>query len=125
MPAGDDSPVSRQDVEALLAARRELGQDYDAALVDSFAERVERAVAERVDEQVALRREAQSERARTGGRQLTLGIVSLGCGIPITAIAASLADLPGLAIAWVGIVGVNAAHALSSRPRRDEPRHRP
>lgn len=125
MPAGDDSPVSRQDVEALMAARRELGPDYDAALVDSFAERVERAVAERVDEQVALRREAQSERARTGSRQLTLGIVSLGCGIPITAIAASIADLPGLAVAWVGIVGVNAAHALSSRPRRDEPRHRP
>jgi hypothetical protein len=125
MPAGDDSPVSRQDVEALMAARRELGRDYDAALADSFAERVERAVAERVDEQVALRREAQSERARTGSRQLTLGIVSLGCGIPITAIAASIADLPGLAVAWVGIVGVNAAHALSSRPRRDEPRHRP
>jgi hypothetical protein len=40
--------------------RRELGPSYDAALVDSFAERV---VAERVDAQVA-RRDALQSRPR-------------------------------------------------------------
>jgi hypothetical protein len=40
MPSeGGESEVEREDVEALLEVRRELGPSYDAALVDSFAER--------------------------------------------------------------------------------------
>ena len=49
---------------------------------------------------------------------MTLGIVSLGVGIPISAISAGIADLPGLLVAWGGIAAVNVAHALQSR-RRD------
>ena len=124
MPPGDEPPVSRQDVEALLETRRELGPTYDAALVDSFAERVERAVAQRVDEQVALQRDAQSAAANAGGRALTLGIVSVCCGIPISAISGGIAHVPGLVVAWAGIVGVNAAHALANRARSEAPRRR-
>ncbi len=51
-------------------------------------------------------------------KQLALGIVSLGTGIPITAISASTADLPGLVVAWAGVVGVNVAYALRGRRRR-------
>ena len=61
--AGDR--VERQEVEALLETRRELGPTYDEALVDAFA------------------------------------------------------DLPGIAVAWLGIVGVNAAHASAVNGRRD------
>jgi hypothetical protein len=46
-PTGDD-PVERRDIEALLAARQELGPTYDAALVESFADRVEQALDEKV-----------------------------------------------------------------------------
>jgi hypothetical protein len=42
---------------------------------------------------------------------LALAITSLGVGIPLTAIAASEAGLPGLIVAWIGIVCVNAAYA--------------
>jgi len=41
------------------------------------------------------------------GERLALAIVSLGTGIPITAIAAQAADALGIAIAWIGIAGVN------------------
>jgi len=53
-------------------------------------------------------------------QSLVLGIVSLGTGIPITAIAATNVEpgLLGVAIAWAGIVGVNLAHRLRRR-RRD------
>jgi hypothetical protein len=44
--------------------------------------------------------------------------VSLGTGIPITAIAGGIGELRGIIVAWVGIVGVNVAHALSRRRRR-------
>lgn len=46
---------------------------------------------------------------------LALAITSLGVGIPLTAIAVSEAGLPGLIVAWVGIVCVNAAYASSRR----------
>jgi hypothetical protein len=46
---------------------------------------------------------------------LALAITSLGVGIPLTAIAASEAGLPGLIVAWIGIVCVNAAYASRRR----------
>ena len=112
MPVGDSAEIERSEVEALLAARRELGQEYDEAFVEAFADRIEQVVAERtaaVPAPIDVEGPAQ--------RQWILGIVSLGTGIPITAIAGGTADLPGVLAAWAGIVGVNVAHALSNRRR--------
>ena len=115
-------PVGRHEVEAVLATRAELGPEYDAALVESFAERVEHViearVAERVTDSTASTKRILAAAQAAGQRQMVLGFVSLGTGIPITAISASTAGLPGLITAWVGIVGVNAAHALQSRRGR-------
>lgn len=57
---------------------------------------------------------------QASNQSFVLGIVSLGTGIPITAIAATNVEpgLLGVAIAWAGIVGVNLAHRLGRR-RRD------
>jgi hypothetical protein len=46
---------------------------------------------------------------------LALAITSLGVGIPLTAIASAQAGLPGLVVAWIGIVCVNAVYARSRR----------
>jgi len=43
-----------------------------------------------------------------------VAIVSLGTGIPITAIAGALGGLPGILIVWIGIVALNVAY--SRRP---------
>jgi predicted TPR repeat methyltransferase len=115
-PSGEEQ-VGREDAEALLEVRRELGPSYDAALVDSFADRMERAIAERVDAQLAERRDQRQQVDSRDSKQLALGIVSLGCGIPITAIAGALTGLPGVVIVWIGIVLVNVAHALAVRAR--------
>ena len=40
-----------------------------------------------------------------------LAIVSIALGIPLTAIASGTAGLPGLLVAWVGIVLVNIVYA--------------
>jgi hypothetical protein len=113
------APIARDEAEAVLAARAELGPTYDAALVESFAERVEQVVRARVAEQggglESLRKRELAVQKEAGGRQMVLGIVSLGTGIPITAIAGAFADLPGVLAAWAGIVGVNVAHALQGR----------
>ncbi len=44
-----------------------------------------------------------------------LALVSLVVGIPISAITSSIAGLPGLLIAWIGIVLVNVVYAWGRR----------
>jgi uncharacterized membrane protein len=103
------SELPRDDLAASLAARRELGPDYDAAFVEAVAERIERASAAR--RPIV----AESEKGECA-MALTVVCVSLGVSIPVTAIAANQAGLSGLVVVWLAIVAINVAFAL--RPRR-------
>lgn len=110
----------RAETEAALAARRELGPEYDEHIAAGLADRVEELVAYRTAE---LRHRGEVpdvdlEMARTAQRQgYVLGIISLGVGVPITAMGATLIEpgLLGVAVAWAGIVGVNVANRLGLR----------
>ncbi|MFB9840049.1 hypothetical protein [Actinoallomurus acaciae] len=103
------SELPRDDLAASLAARRELGPDYDAAFADAIAARIERSAALRDSAAVANER---AERAVA----LTVLCVTLGVSIPTSAIAAAEAGLPGLIVVWLALVAINVAFAL--RPRR-------
>ncbi len=105
-----DPEISREDVASALGARRELGRDLEPEVIDAFLDRVERGIDARVDQRLADRAPA-SRRSRSGrSDRLALAIVSLGTGIPITAIAGEAGGLPGILVAWAGIVGVNAIY---------------
>ena len=113
----------RRDSEAALAARMELGPEYNEYVAESLAERVEDLVAarvaeQRVDAELTNREQAAEQSGRK--RQTALAIVSLVMGIPITGITASEVDpaIVGVAISWAGIVGVNWIHARSIRKRK-------
>lgn len=114
--SGEQDP-RREDVEALLETRRELGPSYDAALVDSFAERLERAVAERVDQQLAARAARDRQVAAAGPRQLALAIISLVACVPISIPLGLQGQYVALLVTLAAIVSINVAHALQSRPR--------
>jgi broad specificity phosphatase PhoE len=103
------SELPHDDLAASLAARRELGPDYDAAFVEAVAERIEQATATR---RPVIAEIEKGERAMA----LTVVCVSLGVSIPISAIAATQTGLPGLLIVWIAIAVINVAFAL--RPRR-------
>lgn len=113
----------RRDAEATLAARMELGPEYNEYVAASLAERVEEIAEARAAE---LRQQAlEASRAQAAdqsgrGRQFALAIVSMVMGIPITAISASEVDpsIIGVAVSWAGIVGVNWIHARSLRKRK-------
>lgn len=116
----DPEDIERDEIEAVLETRRELGASYEPALVDSFAEKIERAidarVAERTGGRSVDRRADAKAHQEAGQRQMILGFVSLGTGIPISAIAGEMGGgLPGLIVAWAGIVGINVAHAWQNR----------
>ncbi|WP_299055019.1 hypothetical protein [uncultured Nocardioides sp.] len=124
--------IERTEAEALLETRRELGPASDRELVESFADRIEKAVEDRVDERLRRRGRPDEPTPYAGapsggdrGRQFALGVVSLVAGIPLTIVPMVATDggLPAVVIAWLGIVGVNVAHAASingPRRRRDE-----
>jgi len=112
---------ANEELSSTLAARKELGPEYDRALVEGFLSRVERAIDERVDRRLhghagasfSLRPVRAEPRPRRS-RLLPLGSIVLA--IPITAVAGSNfhgADgVVVMVVSWVGIVAVNAAHAF-------------
>ncbi|MEU6756938.1 hypothetical protein [Streptomyces sp. NPDC046685] len=104
----------KKELDATMDARRELGPQYEAALVDSFVEKVDTQVRRRLAEQrLAAARGAAGPAAAEGnfGERFGFAIVTLVLAIPLSAIAAAQAHLSGLVVAWAGIVGVNLIHA--------------
>jgi hypothetical protein len=111
-------PDTAGQVRAAYATRRELGPEYEDAIAAGLAERVEELVAYRTAELRQADDRATEDRAdtrRSNTQRFVLGIVSLGTGLPITAVSAAYADLPGILVAWAGIVGVNAVFAWGNR----------
>ena len=70
------SPLDPQDVRAAAEVDRELGQEYSDEVVAAFIDRVDRAVAARVEARLAEERRGQP--ARRGGRRTLLTGVALG-----------------------------------------------
>ncbi|WP_200307819.1 hypothetical protein, partial [Streptomyces adelaidensis] len=116
----------KKELAATLHARRELGEDYESALVESFLEKVDQridgAVDRRVRRQVAeqqmlVARGTRSPKSTDNwGERYGFGIVTLVVAIPLSAIGGSMADLAGLLVTWAGIAGVNLAWALRTSP---------
>jgi hypothetical protein len=115
---GDGERLERQDVEAFLETRRELGPAYEREIVDAFADRIQRAVEVRAQSEAATLRQDRDDARGDRQRQLALGIVSLGASIPITIPLALTDHLPAVVVSWVGIVAVNFAHASVIRARQ-------
>ncbi|MEU0286261.1 hypothetical protein [Streptomyces sp. NPDC006147] len=119
-------PELKKELDASLRARRELGEDYESALVDSFLEKVDQridgAVERRVRRQLAEHQMTAARDARSPqvtdswGERFGFGIVSLVLAVPLSAIGGGVADLPGLLVAWAGIVGVNVVQAVRTNP---------
>ncbi|MFB7503848.1 hypothetical protein [Streptomyces broussonetiae] len=116
----------RKELDATVRARRDLGDDYDAALVDSFLEKVERRIDDAVDRRVRRHLAEQQTVSARGARRpkdadtwverFGFAIISLVLAIPLTAVAGGIAGTTGTIAAWAGIVGVNFAQAVRLNP---------
>jgi hypothetical protein len=109
--------MARKDIEAGLETRHELGDAFDAELVAGFADRIEKTVQERVGATASARTLAERNESRTSVFQFVLGAGSAVAGIPISITLGVTDNLGALVISWVGLVGVNVAHALRTRKR--------
>jgi hypothetical protein len=123
-PEVSSSDAPRDDVAAMLAARQELGPDYEQAVIDSFVARISQTIDQRVESRLAearppeVRADASRPTSSRDNSQLILGIVSMGLAVPLTGIAAGVVGLPGLIVCWAGIAVVNLAHAAYRHERR-------
>jgi hypothetical protein len=91
----------RRELEATLAARKELGPEHDDVLVAGFVERIGREIDRRVDERVA-------KVAPRSPRTSPLNPATLGVCIPIIAIAGGIGGIAGLTVVSAALVIVFA-----------------
>lgn len=118
--------LPRDELEAALAARQELGEVYEAAIVESFADRLDKLIAQRVADEVAQHVESADAAAKVeanaasdrNGKALGLAIVSMALAIPLTSIAGGDGNDEGIYLVLIAIVLINIAFNLGSMRRR-------
>lgn len=107
--------IRSSELRAAVEARRELGPEYEGALVESFLERLDRDIDRRLDARAT---DAGPPRGPGSDPSLPLALGSIGMGIPISGIAGGTGGIGGLLVAWGGIAAVNIAHAWGRRRGR-------
>jgi hypothetical protein len=96
--------VPREELRATLAARKELGEEMEPALVDAFVERIERELAQHSREsEQALRRKREHQ------KEMVLG--AMGISIPLFALAAIFAGLAGVIVVSLALVVIAVVSA--------------
>ena len=115
------SSLSPDEIRAAAEIHRELGPEYDKAVVESFLDRLNTEIDARVNARLRehdLQVPAPRSKPAPSGMALALGSIALG--IPITAIVASAGPhpvgLPGILVVWLAIAVINVAYALHWRP---------
>ena len=98
------SLVPKDELQAVIEARRELGSEMEPAVIDAFVERVERRLDERVEE-----RERSLKRKREHQKEMVLG--AMGISIPLLAIAAIFTGLAGVLVVCAALAVIAVATA--------------
>ncbi|MGE7389809.1 hypothetical protein ACQKM2_30460 [Streptomyces sp. NPDC004126] len=118
----------KKELAATLEARRELGPEYEAALVDSFVDKVDTQVRRRLAEERLLQARGGGPAGHgpagpvsAFGERFGFAIVTLVLAVPLSAIGVTQ-GIGGLVATWAGIVGVSLAHTgRLRRPSRHTP----
>ena len=91
-----DDAALREELNTALAARRELGEEMEPAIIDAFVERIEQRIDKRVgagEKALWRKREHQKE----------MILASMGISIPMLAIAAIFTGLAGVIVVCVAL----------------------
>ncbi|MDF5757156.1 hypothetical protein [Spongiactinospora sp. TRM90649] len=123
-----ENTLPRDDMRATIEARRDLGPDYESALVEGFLDKVDDAIATRIDAALTARMgpppppqahyppyppPPAPPKGRHAHVWLALGTMTLG--IPLGAIGAGTAGFAGFLLVLVAIVAVNVVAGLHTR----------
>jgi hypothetical protein len=96
--------VRRDELQAAIEARKELGAELEPAVLDSFVERIERRLSERAEEsERSLKRERE--------HQKELGLGAMGISIPPLAIAAIFTGVAGVIVVCAALAVIAVVSA--------------
>ena len=99
-----DEAAVKQELRAAMEARDELGADMEPAVIDAFVARIEQRLAGRgADDELALKRKRDHQ------KEMVLG--SMGVSVPLFAIAAVFAGLPGILAVLVALIVIAVVSA--------------
>jgi hypothetical protein len=88
---------TKDELQAAIGARRELGEELEPAVIDGFVERIERRIAERdTGGEQALRRKREHQ------KEMVLGAMAIS--VPLFAIAAIFTGLAGVLAVLAALV---------------------
>jgi hypothetical protein len=117
------SSFSPNEIRAAAETHRELGPDYRDAVVDSFLDKVGREIDARVDARLATAARQvpqQPERPPRRIPEVAMLAITLGLGIPLSAIAVAAGTHPaglwGLVVVWIALAVINIAYATRRPP---------
>ena len=99
-----ENVVPREELQAAIEARKELGDEMEPAVIDAFVERIERRLAERSGEgEESLKRKQEHQ------KEMVLG--AMGISVPLLAIAAIFTGLPGVLAVCAALAVIALASA--------------
>jgi hypothetical protein len=101
---GVSEVVPKDELQAAIEARKELGAEMEPAVIDAFVERIERRLAERAGES-----EQSLKRKREHQKEMVLG--AMGISVPLFALAAIFTGLPGVLAVCAALAVIAIASA--------------
>jgi hypothetical protein len=109
-------PGFEDDLRAAVAADRELGGEYEAAVVRSLGERLDAEIDRRIEERFRRRRPSRGGGLDFFGLVLAIASIGMGLGVP-SAMSGHFGS--GLTfvltlVAWAAIAAINIAYALGA-----------
>jgi hypothetical protein len=117
-----DPEIPRDELQATLRARTEVGRELEPHLIDTFLDRIERSIDARADARIEVRlraygaqRPAQPDRGGPSASTVVLALGSMAFGVGATGAATAFGDVMGFLAAvavWGAIAAINVAHAL-------------
>jgi hypothetical protein len=115
--------IPRDEAEAALAARRELGPDFEDAVVESFTDKLDETIERRVEAEVERRLgspEQQRRQSQAAGEEtnkaFVLALASLGLSIPLLGVVANSGERTGtlgVVLVLATVILVNLAFNLA------------
>lgn len=94
---------TREELDAILSARQELGAEYNDELADKLMERLDVLIDRRVEERL--------QKEPKGSLSPAVPITSFVFAIPLTAIAASMLGIRGVLVVWAAVIIVNILYS--------------
>jgi hypothetical protein len=123
------SSFTPDEIRAAAHTHKDLGPEYEGAVIESFLEKVGREIDARVDDRIdRMRHHGGRGRGEVAhhhhhGPGLGLPIITIVLGIPLTAIVVAAGSRPvgfnGLVILWAALTVINVAYAISNSRGRE------